>query len=342
MTSINTSTWKEFVIGKLFSNIVTPHVYHTREVKEKDDGIPYVVRTKFNNGIKYRVDGSSLVLNPKGVISFGAENSHFFYQEEEYVSGRDMYYIDTRKYSKNVCLFFASCLNTLTSKYSYNFGLFPKLIKQEKILLPVRDNGELDLEYMEQYIEDVIEKSQKKLKEIFEGDRDVQLIDISKWKKFRLIDLFEITGSTTTPKKDLQLDEKEKYPYVTTAATNNGITGFSNKFTEEGNVLTVDSAVIGTCFYQEEKFTASDHVEKLIPKFPMSRNVGLFLATIINSSGKQLNYAYNEKRSQTALRKEEILLPVDSNEKPDWNYMEEYITNKILTLKEKLKSLNIE
>ena len=33
-------------------NIKKPDVLHAREVVEDENGIPYVVRTKFNNGIK--------------------------------------------------------------------------------------------------------------------------------------------------------------------------------------------------------------------------------------------------------------------------------------------------
>lgn len=156
--------WGEFEIGNLFE-IVSPKVYHTREVKENLDGIPYVVRSKFNNGIKYMVErDEKFVVNPKGVISFGAENAAFFYQEKEYISGRDMYYIDTRNLSRNTALFIIACLEKLTSKYSYNFGLFPKLLKEEKIKLPIKSNGEPDYEYMDKYVTELLNKAKNKLR----------------------------------------------------------------------------------------------------------------------------------------------------------------------------------
>ena len=43
------------MVGDLFENIKKPDVLHAREVVEDENGIPYVVRTKFNNGTKYRV-----------------------------------------------------------------------------------------------------------------------------------------------------------------------------------------------------------------------------------------------------------------------------------------------
>lgn len=160
---VDIKEWKEFEVGDLF-DILTPKVYHAREVKEDLEGIPYVVRSKFNNGIKYNVrKEENFVLNPSNVISFGAENASFFYQDKEYISGRDMYYIDTRKITKNASLFIISCLEKLTSKYSYNFGLFPSLLKKERIKLPVKTDGNPDYEYMDLYMGNIMKNIKLKL-----------------------------------------------------------------------------------------------------------------------------------------------------------------------------------
>lgn len=147
-----------------------------------------------------------------------------------------------------------------------------------------------------------------------------------KWIEFPLDSLFIISGSKTSPKLELDLKEVGKYPYITTAATNNGVNGYSNNFTEIGNVISVDSAVTGQAFYQEQNFTASDHVEKLIPLFEMNEKIALFIVTVLNKTSEIYGYAYNEKRSQTSLKKEKIPLPVDESNLPDWNFMEDYMT----------------
>lgn len=113
-----------------------------------------------------------------------------------------------------------------------------------------------------------------------------------------------------------------KYPYVTTQATNNGIDGFFDFYSEDGNVLTSDSAVLGYCSYQALSFSASDHVEKLIPKFKMNRYVAMFLTTILNL--EQYRYNYGRKCSQDRMKKISIKLP-SKNGNPDFEYMENYI-----------------
>ena len=151
-------SWKTYKIKDIFPNIVKPAVYHTREVKENPEGIPYVVRSKFNNGVKYYVERPNSNVNPAKVISFGAENATFFYQKSEWISGRDMYYIDTRGIDEYACLFITSCLQPIAEKYSYNYGMFPDLLKEEKIKLPANENGEPDYALMEKYMKIVESK----------------------------------------------------------------------------------------------------------------------------------------------------------------------------------------
>ena len=152
-------------------------------------------------------------------------------------------------------------------------------------------------------------------------DKSIEL-DASNWQSFGLKALFEITGSKTTSLLELEEYGKGKYPYVTTQATNNGVEGFYDYYTEEGNVLTVDSAVLGYCSYQLLPFSASDHVEKLIPKFNMNKYVALFVSTVINA--EQYRYNYGRKCSQERMRKSYLKLP-SKNGAPDFEFMESYI-----------------
>lgn len=150
---IDIQKWKQFRVEDIFPEIIKPEVYHTRQLIQDDNGIPYVVRSKFNNGIKYRVKKPVGKINPPNVISFGAENATFFYQQEEWVSGRDMYYIEVGDLPFYTCCFLTSIFQILAKKYSYNNGLFPDKLKKEKIMLPINnENGEIDYTYMEEFM----------------------------------------------------------------------------------------------------------------------------------------------------------------------------------------------
>ena len=148
-------------------------------------------------------------------------------------------------------------------------------------------------------------------------------LNIKTWNFFNLEDLFDIKGSKSITKSSIKEYGEGKYPYVVTSSENNGIQGFYDYFTEEGNVLTIDSATVGSCFYQPLNFSASDHVEKLIPKFKMSKYIALFLTTII--SLEKIRYGYGRKFAQMRIKQTTIKLPVDPQGNPDWEFMENYI-----------------
>lgn len=169
--SIDITKWGTFQIGELFE-IKKPEVIHSKNVQEcnlqnESDSIPYVVRTKFNNGIKCNIiKTSEMQPTISGVISFGAENTVFFYQKKEFVSGRDIYYIDTSYLSKNTCLFLAACLNKITDKYSYSNGLFPDLLRKENISLPITNQNTPDWQYMEDYISCLFQQLNNSLQQL--------------------------------------------------------------------------------------------------------------------------------------------------------------------------------
>ncbi len=147
-------------------------------------------------------------------------------------------------------------------------------------------------------------------------------LKVNDWQYLELANLFTITGSKTTSLIDLKGYGYGEHPFVTTQATNNAVGGFYDFYTENGNCLTVDSAVLGYCSYQKDDFSASDHVEKLIPNFKMNKYIAMFLTTILNL--EQYRYGYGRKCSQTRMKEISIKLPVKNN-LPDWKFMENYI-----------------
>lgn len=160
---------------------------------------------------------------------------------------------------------------------------------------------------------------------IYSPINGARTINTNKWSWFSLNDgrLFVIKGSKTTPVSQLELNGAGDYPYITTQATNNGVKSFYNYYTEDGLCFTIDSAVKGFCSWHEECFSASDHVEKLIPAFKCNNHIAMFLVTIINL--EQYRYNYGLKCSQTRIKNMKIKLPIDSQGNPDWQFMEYYI-----------------
>lgn len=155
--------------------------------------------------------------------------------------------------------------------------------------------------------------------------KDRLSLDDVEWGEFRIKDLFDVMGTVTThPTKLLYNGET---PRITCAGTNNGLDNFyNNEPTENGGTLTIDSATEGFVFFQEKPFIATDHVEKICRKDNklITKEIGLFLKSSIDKA-KDQKYGYGYKFSQTRIKNQIIMLPIDKNGEPNWQFMEEYI-----------------
>ena len=329
----NLSDWGTFVVGSLFPHVVKPAVYHAHDLEEcVEGGIPYVVRSKFNNGIKCRVKESGVTeVNPAGVISFGAENSAFFYQKEKWCSGRDIYYIDTRHLSQNTCLFLTSCLQVIATKYEYNFGLFPELLIKEEIKLPVDVSGNPDWHYMGNFIESISGKAKSMLDLLVAITRTTygEKFDLSSWRSYPLASLFDVKPGARLRKQDMKEGDIN---YIGASAFNNGITakiGNTESLHPAGTITVCYNGSIGQAFFQEQPFWATDDVNVLYPRFKLTPGIAKFIIPIIFKIS--FKYGYIDKWTADRMAVSELVLPAKEDGTPDWDYMESFIgklTNK--------------
>ena len=148
-------------------------------------------------------------------------------------------------------------------------------------------------------------------------------MDISSWTPFDLESLFDIKKGTRLTKAEMK---PGNIPFIGATAFNNGVTARigNNEYLHPANVITVSyNGSVGEAFYQEVSFWASDDVNVLYPKFPLTRNVALFLLPLIRAAGKQ--YAFVNKWKLEEMKKSGILLPTSEDGSPDWSYMDSFM-----------------
>jgi len=278
------------------------------------ESVNYVSRTRENNGVSAFVKIKEDVIPfEKGLITVaGSGNSvlESFIQVAPFYTGYHVFILKPKRVMTDIeKLFYCFCIKQ--NQYKYSFGRQAnKTLKN--LLVPGK---------VPEHFNKIELKNLNTIKHERVTDKEFNL-DIENWISYPLKKLFDIKGSKTTPVSELEEYGVGKYPYVTTQATLNGIDAFFNHYTETGNVLTIDSAVIGYCAYQPLNFSASDHVEKLIPKFRLNKYVAIFMITILNL--EQYRYNYGRKCSQTRLKEINIKLP-SKNNLPDFEFMERYI-----------------
>jgi hypothetical protein len=283
------------------------------ELSNDNDTVNFVSRTSKNNGIIAKVKKLEDIepFRPDVLtVAVGGSVLETFLQKQKFYTAYHILILEPKiKMNDKELLYYAYVISL--NKYRYNYGRQANK-SLHGLIIPQYESSDFD---------DIDLDNLCKI-EMGSILKNELILNYQKWKKFRIEDYFLIKGTKTTPLLELEEYGKGKYPYVTTQATNNGIEDFYDYYTEDGNVITFDSAVIGYCAYQPLPFSASDHVEKLIPKFEMNKYVALFLVTVLNR--EQYRYNYGRKACQNRMRDIFVKLPAKNNQ-PDWKYIENFV-----------------
>ena len=335
---IDRRNWHWFRVGDLFPPQKCK-CSNATELLEDGDEIAYIGAKKSDNGVmRYVKRVENLVSRGNCIVFIGdgqGSVGYSLYQPVDFIGSTTLIVGYNEHLNPYNAAFLVSVLDLERFRYSFGRKYKKEVVANTKIQIPAikHDNGDYtpDWKYMEDFVKDqIIPQLPKKAQKVWLQKYDTtpymqekMKLNTQDWKWFNYTDLFMISGSKTTPIDELETYGKGKNPYVTTQAVNNGVGGFYNYSTEKGGVLTVDSAVLGFCSYQENDFSASDHVEVLTPLFEMNKYIALFLVTLINK--EQYRYSYGRKCSQIKLRNSKIKLPVTPSGEPDWRFMEDYI-----------------
>lgn len=148
-------------------------------------------------------------------------------------------------------------------------------------------------------------------------------LNVSNWKLFNLIELFNISASTDALINELQPGGKT--PYISSTEKNNGVLEYVDALpTNKGNTMTANrGGSVGFFFYQPIDYLATPvDVRILTPKFELNPYIALFITAVFKL--ERFKFNYTRKMGTDRLKKLQIKLPSKDN-KPDWQFMESYI-----------------
>ncbi len=91
---------------------------------------------------------------------------------------------------------------------------------------------------------------------------------------------------------------------------------------EEKSISVNRNGSVGYAFYHDYKALYGNDTRKLIPKYK-NRYVSMFLTSVITKQKEKYGYGY--KMGTARLKRQKILLPIDYDEKPDFDYMKKYM-----------------
>lgn len=150
-------------------------------------------------------------------------------------------------------------------------------------------------------------------------------LDSRNWDAFFIEDVAEILSGRDIYERE-RLDGL--IPYITATANNNGIGYFvaNSNETLESNCLSVNrNGSVGYCFYHPYKALYGNDTRKLRPK-KNNKYISLFISLCITKQREKYGYGY--KMGTGRLKRQRILLPIDENNNPDWQFMEDYMKAK--------------
>ena len=152
------------------------------------------------------------------------------------------------------------------------------------------------------------------------------------WKDFKIKDLFitfQGTNGLQVPtgayinKKDLFYGN---IPRITVRDTNNGIDSFCNSDSKNLKIFEnfISVSFLGSVFYHPYRASLDMKVHCLQPiEGSLNKYVAKFLIIAIKNNIK--NSSYGNQLSSTDIPHKKILLPIASDGKPDYKFMEMYI-----------------
>ena len=332
--------------------------------------IPFVGRIAKNNGIQGydpRSDryadlkfefGNDKSGNYSSISISQVGNQRAFYQPNPWIGSQNMFCLKPLSFSMNhyVGLYFCAIFNSQLKVYSGGYSSYPVKsdIENWKIKVPVTADGQLDVQYMEQYIKRIEAQYIKRIEAYLSvlgydsiddcelSSQDLKVLSgPDKWGKFRIGNLFDIYKTKSLNKVSLTpASGNDKYPYVTRTIYHNGVesyTGFIDKV-HLNLANTFSLGLLQMSFrIQKRPWYAGQFVRLIVPKVKLTNKQMLYFNTLFNRFSQLLDpqavKSVDNKFLNGALR-----LPVTPDGKPDCNFMDQYITaiekKKVLKLKQ--------
>ncbi|MGB6084894.1 restriction endonuclease subunit S [Moheibacter sp.] len=157
------------------------------------------------------------------------------------------------------------------------------------------------------------------------------------WKEFFIEDIFKIKSGKRLTKADMV---SGNIPFIGATDSNNGITEFiANKNTSlDKNVLGVNyNGSVVYNFYHSYEAVFSDDVKRLsFKEIEGNKYTFLFVKALILQQKSKYEYGY--KFNGERMKRQKILLPINSKGKPDYAFMENYMKQKETELLEKYEN----
>ena len=328
--------WGEFFIGGsngLFDITSTKSGIDKNKLNNEVGFIPYITRTDMQNGINMFItdkQNNRYNIDEGNVITIGLDTQTVFYQPTAFYTGQNIQVLRNKNLNKYTAMFIIPSIKIQMQKFNWGGnGATLGRLNRTRLVLPVDSQGQPNWQFMEDYIKQEQKQQAQKIIDYYERKLvelagDVVGLDKVKWKTFRFTEVFqEIQRGKRLTKANQTNGPK---PYISSTSENNGVDAFIGNNTgvrKFEDVLTLaNSGSVGSTFYQQFEFVASDHVTALKSE-NADKYAYLFLSTVVKRLEEK--YSFNREINDTRIKREKIILPADKQGNPDFQYMSDFV-----------------
>lgn len=158
---IDVIEWKELSLCDLFDFKLPQGDIQIKKIEDGDTVL--ITPSAYNNGVFQRISSKSKsTLFPANTLTVDMFGNSYFQEESYFVTahGHVNVLIPKIRLNKYSGMFIATTIrNMFLEKYGFTQMCTLKVLNREKIKLPVLKNGDLNTEYMESYMRDILDKS---------------------------------------------------------------------------------------------------------------------------------------------------------------------------------------
>lgn len=365
--NLDITQWKEFKLSSIFT-IHNGKGITKEEIEENAGDFTVVQSGEENNGVLGKISRKYCEMmdytfcdDPCLTVARSGSAGFVSFQIDGCVVGDSakILLLDKSVASVEIYVFLQTLLSANRFKYAYGRKVTESKYINEVIKLPIQfaedgshlidatkrysDDGFIpDWKWMENYIKTLHHRPLTTRN----AKRD-KAINIDKWQDFEFGKLISKIYKAKAHNKDDLTETNNPVSsirYITRTAENNGcelivsLNDIDSDTIEEANAITIGDTT-ATCFYQDEKFIAGDHMVVVRAEW-LNKARALFILSILRK--EQYKYSYGRAFLMDRIKSTTLKLPIVHNDDgtpyvdeahkfsddgyvPDWTFMENYI-----------------
>ena len=344
---LNEVKWGEFKIGDLFEkqNLKFKKGKFDKEkdvsrILTEEYSLPLVNAKDGDNGIMYygRPEDFENVEMSIDIVNDGAVSTGNVYSQPQKTGVLYNAYLIKSKFELNssqLHFFTTTIQKSIKLKFSYELKASWERVKEEFIQLPEKNDGNIDFDFMEAFIRELEEERIRELAAYLKvsGFDNYKLSKCEsfalahfnelKWKEFNLENLY---GKSTRGKRLKSADRiKGDLPFVTAGEADTGISAYIGNEVEifSKNTTTID--MFGSAKYRNYDYGADDHVA-VVHTEKLPKHAAVFVTAAVHKASHTGKFDYSNNFYASDADELNIMLPVTSDDSPDYAFMENFIS----------------